>query len=140
MKVRHEPGQAAHIPGRHASEGYPSPGPLHDRRCADPQPNRAGTVPGKTQVQAVLGHLLAVVDTFEVRELLRGDENVAVFLRMRMGDVEIDGVDVTHLDDNGLIDSMTVMWRPLPAVVAVQARIAPRLGLAALKLVADDAD
>jgi len=95
---------------------------------------------GKTQVQAVLGHLLAVVDTFEVRELLRGDENVAVFLRMRMGDVEIDGVDVTHLDDNGLIDSMTVMWRPLPAVVAVQARIAPRLGLAALKLVADDAD
>lgn len=91
-------------------------------------------------MQAVLGHLLAVVDTFDVRELLRGDQNVAVFLRIKMDDIEIDGVDVTHLDGDGLIDSMTVAWRPLPAVVAVQNRIAPRLGLPALKLVAASAN
>lgn len=63
-----------------------------------------------------------------------------MFLRIKIDDIEIDGVDVTYLDEDGLIDSMTVAWRPLPAVVAMQNRIAPRLGLPALKLVADSAD
>jgi hypothetical protein len=37
-------------------------------------------------------------------------------------------MDHMHLNDAGLVDSMTVAWRPLPAVVAVQQRLAPKLG------------
>jgi hypothetical protein len=39
------------------------------------------------------------------------------------GAIELDGVDYWRLNDAGLIKEMTVLWRPLPAVAAVQARL-----------------
>ncbi|MBV8105818.1 MAG: hypothetical protein JO223_14570 [Hyphomicrobiales bacterium] len=39
------------------------------------------------------------------------------------------------MNDAGLVDSMTVAWRPLPAVVAVQQKLAPKLGGKAMMLV-----
>lgn len=79
--------------------------------------------------------LLGVVDAFEPKLLLRdGADFVAVFT-IRLGDNVIDGMDHMHLDDAGLVDSMTLAWRPLPAVVAVQQQLAPRLGGKAMMLV-----
>ncbi|MBV8442166.1 MAG: hypothetical protein JO312_16665, partial [Hyphomicrobiales bacterium] len=59
---------------------------------------------------------------------------VAVFT-IRFGDHVIDDMDHMHLNDAGLVDSMTVAWRPLPAVVAVQQKLAPKLGGKAMMLV-----
>jgi hypothetical protein len=50
----------------------------------------------------------------------------------------IDGMDHMHLNDAGLVDSMTVAWRPLPAVVAVQQKLAPKLGGKAMMLIPAD--
>jgi hypothetical protein len=36
--------------------------------------------------------------------------------------------DTDHINEAGLLDSMTVAWRPLQSVVAVQQRLAPKLG------------
>ncbi|MCY0386705.1 nuclear transport factor 2 family protein [Robbsia sp. Bb-Pol-6] len=90
---------------------------------------------GKARVGEVLHHLLGLVEAFEPRLLLRdGADFVAVFT-IRLGDHVIDGMDHMHLNDAGLVDSMTVAWRPLPAIVAVQQRLAPKLGGKAMRLV-----
>jgi limonene-1,2-epoxide hydrolase len=90
---------------------------------------------GREQVTRVLDALLSTVDAFEPKLLLRaGADFVAVFT-IRFGDHVIDGMDHMHLNDAGLVDSMTVAWRPLPAVVAVQQKLAPKLGGKAMMLV-----
>ena len=40
------------------------------------------------------------------------------------GDVQFNGVDYWRINEAGLIQEMTVLWRPLPAVVAVQNKLA----------------
>ncbi|MFP3802014.1 limonene-1,2-epoxide hydrolase family protein [Paraburkholderia sp. SIMBA_027] len=93
---------------------------------------------GKGRVSGVLTQLLATVDAFEPKLLLRdGADCVAVFT-IRFGDHVIDGMDHMHLNEAGLVDSMTVAWRPLPSVVAVQQKLAPKLGGKAMMLVPAD--
>jgi limonene-1,2-epoxide hydrolase len=93
---------------------------------------------GKESVAAVLTQLLSTVDAFEPKLLLRdGADFVAVFT-IRLGDHVIDGMDHMHLNEAGLVDSMTVAWRPLPSVVAVQQKLAPKLGGKAMMLVPAD--
>jgi len=90
---------------------------------------------GKVKCFEVLGYLLRVVDDFTVREILPGHKLFAVFLEIRLDDIRIDAVDMMGLNEKELINEMMIMWRPLPAVVAVQNRIAPLLGLPAISLV-----
>jgi limonene-1,2-epoxide hydrolase len=90
---------------------------------------------GRDAVASVLEALLGTIDAFEPKRLLRdGADFVAVFT-VRLGDHVIDGMDHMHLNEEGLVDSMTVAWRPLPAIVAVQQKLAPKLGGKALQLV-----
>lgn len=90
---------------------------------------------GRDAVAAVLEALLGTIDAFEPKHLLRdGADFVAVFT-IRLGDHVIDGMDHMHLNEDGLVDSMTVAWRPLPAIVAVQQQLAPKLGGSAMQLV-----
>ena len=93
---------------------------------------------GKEQVTGVLDALLNTVDAFEPKLLLRDRSDVVAVFTIRLDDHVIDGMDHMHLNDAGLVDSMTVAWRPLPAVVAVQQKLAPKLGGKAMMLVAAD--
>ena len=43
----------------------------------------------------------------------------ALVFTARVGDKEINGCDFLHLDEDGLIDDLTVMVRPLSAAVAL---------------------
>jgi limonene-1,2-epoxide hydrolase len=90
---------------------------------------------GRDQVARILQALLETVDEFRPKLLLReGNDFVAVFT-IHLGEVVIDGMDHMHLSDKGLVDSMTVAWRPLPSAVAVQQKLAPKLGGIAMQLV-----
>ncbi|MDG4667445.1 nuclear transport factor 2 family protein [Mycobacterium sp. 236(2023)] len=90
---------------------------------------------GREKAAAVIAHLLDAVDDFQATEILGNDRSFAVLLQLRVGDAEVEGVDVVHLNDEGKVDSMTVQWRPLPAIVAVQNRLAPAVGVPALTLI-----
>ncbi|GGE55134.1 hypothetical protein GCM10007276_35150 [Agaricicola taiwanensis] len=90
---------------------------------------------GKMDVANVLSQLLDTVDAFEPKMLLRDGANVVATLTIIFGDHVIDAFDHIHLNDDGLVESMTVAWRPLPAVVAVQQQLAPKLGGQAMQLV-----
>ena len=78
---------------------------------------------GKASVRPVVEALLAVVDSFEFLELMEGPQHVSEFFKVTVGSLKLDGMDYWRLDEEGLIQEMTVLWRPLPAIVAVQNRL-----------------
>jgi limonene-1,2-epoxide hydrolase len=90
---------------------------------------------GKNSVADVLTALLGTVDAFEPKKLLRENADFVAVFTIKFGDHTIDGMDHMHINEAGFVDSMTVAWRPLPSVVAVQQKLAPKLGGKAMKLV-----
>jgi len=78
---------------------------------------------GKAALRPVVTALLGVVDQFVFREFLQGPEHVSAFFGITVGSLELDGVDYWRLNDAGFIQEMTVLWRPLPAIVAVKNRL-----------------
>ena len=75
---------------------------------------------GKASISPVVEALLAVVDSFEFLELMEGPQHVSEFFKVTVGSLVLDGMDYWRLNEEGLIQEMTVLWRPLPAIVAVQ--------------------
>lgn len=98
-------------------------------------PILADPIQGKAAVGRLLAVLLQVVDSFTVTDLIAASTHAAVFVTIRSGEVTVDGVDDMHVDAAGLVTSMTIQWRPLAAVVAMQQRLAPLIGAPALTLV-----
>jgi limonene-1,2-epoxide hydrolase len=86
-------------------------------------PLTAEPVRGKEAIREVVGPLLAVVDAFDFREIMQGPEHVSSFFKLTVGTIALDGMDYWRLDRAGLIREMTVLWRPLPAAIAVRDRL-----------------
>lgn len=80
---------------------------------------------GKAAIKPVVQALLGVVDTFEFHEVMQGPEHVSSFFKVTVGPNELDGMDYWRLNEAGLIQEMTVLWRPLQAAVAVRNMLAP---------------
>jgi hypothetical protein len=84
----------------------------------------AEPVKGKAAIRPVVEALLGVVDKFDFREIMQGPRHVSAFFGITVGSNELDGVDYWRINEAGLIQEMTVLWRPLPAVVAVHDKLA----------------
>ena len=91
---------------------------------------------GKAKVSAVLGVVMGAMDSFEVLEVMHGLAHSVVAFRFSAGGNSLDGVDLMTLNGTGLIATLKIMWRPLPAVVAMQNRIAAAIGAPVMTLVA----
>jgi len=73
---------------------------------------------------ALAAILLAVSRVFEdfryEREIgVDGARDHALVFRARIGDREVHGCDFLHTDENGLIDELSVMVRPLSGALAL---------------------
>lgn len=79
---------------------------------------------GKATLRPVVEALLGVVDKFEFREVMQGPQHVSSFFKVTVGSTELDGMGYWRINEAGLIQEMTVLWRPLPAIAAVQSRLA----------------
>ena len=86
-------------------------------------PLLGGALHGKAAITPVVKALLHVVDRFDFHEIMQGPEHVASFFRVTVGPDELDGMDYWRIGEAGLIQEMTVLWRPLPAIVAVQGKL-----------------
>jgi limonene-1,2-epoxide hydrolase len=84
--------------------------------------------------EAVAGVLRAVSETFEdfvyTDELRNGNVHALVF-RARVGDKQLEGLDLLRLNDDGLIEDFTVMVRPASGLMALGEAMGPKV--AALK-------
>jgi hypothetical protein len=86
-------------------------------------PLMAEPVKGKAAIREVVGPLLEIVDAFDFREIMHGPEHISSFFKVSVGTIQLDGMDYWLLDSAGLINEMTVLWRPLPAVIAVRDKL-----------------
>src|SRR5262245_34532420 len=75
--------------------------------------------------RAAAGEILhAVSHVFEdfryTREIVGPDAlDHALVFRARVGELDLEGSDFLHLDEDGLIDELVVMVRPLSAALAL---------------------
>jgi hypothetical protein len=80
-------------------------------------------------VVAVL--LRAVSETFEDFRYTDevGDDRVRILVfRARVGDRDVEGIDLLRLDAAGLVEDFTVMVRPLSAAMALAQAMGEKLG------------
>ncbi len=79
---------------------------------------------GRPIVHAILRGVGRVFEDFRyVDQVVDGDTSVLIF-ETRVGEVSVHGCDILHTDDDGLIDTFTVMVRPLSAANALSAAMA----------------
>ena len=83
---------------------------------------------GKENVGEVLR---AVSQTFEdfryTDELSHGNGTHALIFRARVGDKELEGIDLLRMNDDGLIEDFTVMVRPASGLMALGQAMGPKV-------------
>ncbi|HEX2015678.1 MAG TPA: nuclear transport factor 2 family protein [Solirubrobacteraceae bacterium] len=87
---------------------------------------------GREAVLGLLGIVMETLEDFRYTAELAGSELQGLVFRGRVEDREIEGVDLLHVDAEGLIDELTVMVRPLSATLRFAERVGQGLARAGL--------
>src|SRR5881227_3467519 len=76
---------------------------------------------GRAQVEVLLRAVGQVLEDFRyIREIGAPDAaDHALVFQARVGDREVEGCDFIHVDEDGQIDELYVMFRPLSGVLAL---------------------
>jgi hypothetical protein len=83
---------------------------------------------GREAVSLVLRAVTEVFGEFEyVQRLEAADGSIALIFRAKVGDRELDGLDLLRIDDEGLVSELTVMVRPMSGVQALATAMAEQL-------------
>jgi limonene-1,2-epoxide hydrolase len=83
---------------------------------------------GKEAVAALLSILFQTFEDFRYVAQFEGDGGTVLHFRTRVGDREVEGIDMIHTNTDGLIDDFTVMVRPLSAALALRDSVGAQLG------------
>lgn len=84
---------------------------------------------GREDVEAILRLVATVFEGFRYTNEWRDGPTTILFFEARVGDRELQGVDILEHDEQGKIARFTVMIRPLSGLQAVAGAVAARLGL-----------
>lgn len=83
---------------------------------------------GRKAVGVLLSILMEVLEDFHYTdEFDAKDGSKALVFHAKIGDRELQGVDLLRFDSSGLITELTVMVRPLSGLQALLGAVAPRL-------------
>jgi SnoaL-like domain len=82
---------------------------------------------GRDAVAKVLEAATRVFEDFEYVLGLESGASHALIFRARVGDREVDGLDLLRLDGDGLVSELTVMVRPMSGVQALAAAMGEQL-------------
>jgi SnoaL-like domain len=100
-----------------------------DVRLFSPVAHRAFA--GREAVSELFAALLEAFEDFRYTDAFEDGPTTALVFRARIGEREAQGLDLIRTGDDGLIEELTVMLRPLSAIAALGERLAPRVeGLA----------
>lgn len=84
---------------------------------------------GRDVVTEVLTHVAATLEDLTYVDELHEGDTVALRFKARVGDRELEGIDLLELDDEGRVAVLTVFMRPMSALTAFNERMAERLGV-----------
>lgn len=79
---------------------------------------------GKEAVRLVLSAVLNILEDFRYTNELSGDGQACLVFRARIGEREVEGIDLIRLSPAGRIADITVMMRPLSALNAFSTAMA----------------
>jgi SnoaL-like domain len=86
---------------------------------------------GRDIVTQVLTHVAATLEDFRYINELAEDDVVVLRFKARVGDRELEGIDLLELDEEGRVAELTVFMRPMSALTAFNEQMAARLGVEA---------
>jgi hypothetical protein len=83
---------------------------------------------GRAAIRQLLTILLDIFQDFRYTDELEAkDGTAALIFRARVGDRDLQGLDLIRFDEAGQIFDLTVMIRPRSAIEALLAEVGPRL-------------
>jgi len=86
---------------------------------------------GRPLVHHLLGLILATIEGFtyyrEWHVESQSQREIALEFRGRIGDLELQGIDLITLNDRGTLQRLDVMIRPMNALSALRDAIAPQM-------------
>lgn len=94
-------------------------------------------VTGRDAVLKAMQAVGTVATDLTYNEVLSGQTHHAAHFRLQIDDTVVNGMDYILLDADGKIAEVTIWWRPLPAGVQMQRRLASLLGMKPWELLTD---
>lgn len=82
---------------------------------------------GRDPVAAILGHVGKIFQEFTYTRIMGQDQNWALEFNCKIGDLDIVGVDLITLGEDGLIDILEVTMRPLKSISKLREAINSRV-------------
>ena len=83
---------------------------------------------GRAAIRQLLGILFEVFRDFRYTDELEAEDGTrALVFNARVGDRDLQGLDLIRFDGSGLIRDLTVMVRPRSALEALVSEVGPRL-------------
>ena len=82
---------------------------------------------GRDPVAAILGHVGKIFQEFTYTRIMGQDQNWALEFSCKIGDLDIVGVDLITLGEDGLIDILEVTMRPLKSISKLREAINSRV-------------
>jgi SnoaL-like domain len=85
---------------------------------------------GREAISRLLAILLETFEDFRYTDEFEAEGKAALVFSARVGDRELEGLDLIRFDGQGQIAELTVMVRPLSAVIALAEAVGPKLAAA----------
>lgn len=82
---------------------------------------------GSETVGAVLSAVFEIFEEFRYVDAMEGDELFGLVFEARVGDREVNGIDLIRATTDGRIAELTVMLRPASALMAMGEAMAPKV-------------
>jgi hypothetical protein len=82
---------------------------------------------GQDAVGQVLGAVMETFEDFRYTDELAGETAHALVFSARVGEKEIQGIDLLRFDGEGRIRDFTVLVRPLSATIALAEAMGPKV-------------
>ena len=84
---------------------------------------------GREAVGHILTHVAATLGDLTYVDELHEGNTVALRFKARVGDRELEGIDLLELDEEGRVAVLTVFMRPMSALTAFNEQMMQRLGV-----------
>ncbi len=82
---------------------------------------------GKQTTLVILRAVVTVFEDFRYTRTYEGPEGTVLAFEAKVGDKQLQGADYVHVDDDGLVDELTVMVRPLSGLNALVEAMGPAI-------------
>jgi hypothetical protein len=82
---------------------------------------------GRALVQHLLGLIVHTIEDFTYHREWREGRELALEFTGRVGELELQGIDLITLDGEGRIANLDVLMRPINGVIALREKIAPQM-------------